>query len=66
MSFVIVDVYRSHHDQFRLSKPKVYLKSVNGADLEIVDCTNIESKIDNLSHCLMHFMWFKTLTWHYY
>lgn len=66
MSFVISDVYRSLHDQFKLSKPKVYLKSVNGADLKTVDCTNIESKIDDLSHSLMNFMLLKRLTWHSY
>lgn len=43
VSFVIFDVYRSLHDHFKLSKQKVNLKSVNGADLKIVDCTNIET-----------------------
>lgn len=62
MSFVNFDVYRSLHDHFKLSKPKVHLKSVNGADLKIVDCTNIKSKIDDLSHCPMNFMLLKTLT----
>lgn len=66
VSFVDFVVYRSLHDHFKLSKPKVYLKSVNGADLKIVDCTNIESKSDDLSHCLMNFMLLKMLTWHSY
>lgn len=66
VSFVIFYVYRSLHDQFRLSKTKVYLKSVNGADLKIVDSTNIESKFDDLSHSLMNFMLVKMLTWHLY
>lgn len=39
---------------------------MNGADLKIVDCTNIESKIDDLSHSLMNFMLLKRLTWHSY
>lgn len=61
MSFVNFDVYKSLHDHFKLSKPTVYLKSGNGADLKIVDCTNIESKIDDLSHCLMNFMLLKNV-----
>lgn len=66
MSFVNFDVYRSLHDHLSCRNQKFFLKSVNGADLIIVNCTNIESKIDDLSHCLMDFMLLKMLTWHYY
>lgn len=43
------DDYRSFHDHFKLSKPKVNLKSVNGTDSKIEGCTNIESKINDLT-----------------
>lgn len=49
MSLVNSDVYWSLHDHFKLSKPKVNLKSVNGADSKIEGCTNIESKINDLT-----------------
>lgn len=43
VSLVNSYVNRSLNDHFKLSKQKVNLKSVNGADLKIVDCTNIET-----------------------
>lgn len=49
VSLVNSDVYWSLPYHSKLLKPKVNLKSVNGADLKIEGCTNIEFKIGGLT-----------------
>lgn len=49
VSLVNADVYWSLPYPSKLSKPKVNLKSVNGADLKIEGCANIRFKIGGLT-----------------